>query len=84
MWEDWVLTISNIAILIALMPLFLAIVFKTKTIELGLAVTGSVTGFFLLLIGAATISLGAVIGGTMAMLNALLWIVIAGVSFFRK
>ena len=83
-WQDIVISISNAGFIIALFPLFFSTVFGVKTIQIGLSITGFVTSFFLVLMGIAVISFGAVVGGSLIFISAVGWLIIAIAALARR
>ena len=82
-WQDTLIAVSNFGILLAIMPLFFATVFGVKTIEVSLVATGLITSFFLFLISVAIISLGALWGGGITLIVAVVWFII-GMAALKK
>jgi len=83
-WQDTLILISNFGILLAIMPLFFATVFGVKTIEVSLVATGFITSFFLSLISVAIISLGALWGGGITLVVAVVWLIIGMAALKRS
>jgi asparagine N-glycosylation enzyme membrane subunit Stt3 len=75
-WENIIITVANVGFFVALLPLLLA-AFGFRSVELSLIFTATLTALFLILMGVATISLGAATGGSVIVLNAFAWAVIA-------
>jgi len=83
-WQDVIIFISNIGTLVALIPTILSSIFGFRKIQFALSTTGFIMGFFLVLAGSAVISLGAIYGGSVMLLNALTWLAIAFVSWRKR
>ena len=83
-WQDIVITISNIGFFLALLPLFLATVFGFRSTQFGLRLMAPITAVFLVLVGVATISLGATLGGSMILVNAGMWAMIGMAVWFKR
>lgn len=83
-WQDIAISVSNIALAIAILPIFLNVVFGIKTINVALSITGLTTFFFLSIIGISVISLGAKTGGSMALISAIMWLIIGLASWLKS
>ncbi|MDO8654960.1 MAG: hypothetical protein Q7R48_00835 [bacterium] len=82
-WQDIAITVSNVGLFLALLPLFLTTVLSLKSTQFGLRLMAPITAAFLVLVGIATISLGASFGGSMTLVNAGTWLMI-GIAVWLK